>query len=819
MFRFFKKFGITVKVAIIIAALDIFYISSVQILNQHRLGSLLVEQELNEMEVEVRKTSDMLASKIKTLRRDVTVLAGMPPIQGIVRARQAGGIDPRDGSSKDEWEKRLSTIFQAMQRTKPNYIEIAYVNVQDSADKLVKVGQTGDGYAFEESFDKLEPHTVHLSGIKQITNAAQSDKSAVTIVQGIFPVFESEQVLFGYIKIVLNLRAEFELLESTLSEERMLLIADDKGYLNFVSGDRGSLSLGHVNRLDSVFPDIFKDNDRSTADSNTAVINDNNSNLHTVSVRKQRFDSEHPNRALWLALATPYDHVVALTLSMRNQSVLYGGVFLSISLCFSVLLSRLFTGPLKRITIAVKDFENNRIPADLPVDQTDEIGILARAFDNLVKNSKQRNQQIEAEIAERKQVETALRESDKTFRQIVDHIGQLLWMCSSDGKRVFYVSLAYQRIWGRASQDLYDNPKIWLQAIHPDDRSKATKAFTEKAIKGIEYTLDYRILRPDGGVRWIHDHAFPIHDINGRVKNIAGFAQDITEHKEMEEERRLAQKLEAVGQLAAGIAHEINTPAQYVADNTRFLKESLSQIVRINYCFGELLLAAHNDTITPELVAKTESIVAESDLDYLMEEIPQAIDEASDGIQQISRIVKAMKEFSHPGGKQREFSDVNRIIENTITVTRNEWKYVANLETELDENLPLIPCFPQLIGQVVLNLIVNAAHAIKGASSENTDELGTITVITRSHADRVEIIVADTGTGIDDSVRDKIFDPFFTTKEVGKGTGQGLALVRSAIIDRHGGSINVDTEIGKGTTFVIGLSTVVEAELEPEELA
>jgi len=164
-----------------------------------------------------------------------------------------------------------------------------------------------------------------------------------------------------------------------------------------------------------------------------------------------------------------------------------------------------------------------------------------------------------------------------------------------------------------------------------------------------------------------------------------------------------------------------------------------------------------------------------------------------------------MKEFSHPGTKEKVPLDLNHAIESTIIVARSEWKYVAELETDFDPSLPMIPCLPGEFNQVILNLIVNAAHAIADVTQKGGPEKGLISVQTRDTADSVEVRIRDTGTGIPEEVRSRIFDPFFTTKEIGKGTGQGLAIARSVVVDKHNGSIQVETEDGKGTTFIVRL--------------
>jgi len=281
--------------------------------------------------------------------------------------------------------------------------------------------------------------------------------------------------------------------------------------------------------------------------------------------------------------------------------------------------------------------------------------------------------------------------------------------------------------------------------------------------------------------------------------------RDLTERKQLQAELAHAHKLEAVGQLAAGIAHEINTPTQYVGDNTRFLKDAFTDIGLVLDQFEKLLSAAKNGPVEEKLLVEVDETLKQADVEYLKEEVPQAIDQSLDGVERVAKIVRAMKEFSHPGNEEKSLVNLAEAIETTITVARNEWKYVAELETQFDPDLPEVSCLPGEMNQVFLNLIVNAAHAISDTLGEESTEKGTITVGTRCDGAWVEIFVRDTGTGIPEEVRAKIFDPFFTTKEVGRGTGQGLAIVRSVVTDKHGGTIECETEQGKGTTFIVRL--------------
>jgi PAS domain S-box-containing protein len=278
----------------------------------------------------------------------------------------------------------------------------------------------------------------------------------------------------------------------------------------------------------------------------------------------------------------------------------------------------------------------------------------------------------------------------------------------------------------------------------------------------------------------------------GCITDISMLKQTLEERDRLEDNLRQAQKLEAIGQLAAGIAHEINTPTQYVGDNLRFLKES----------FGELA------SLLAQLVkvggAPAGKLLGDADFDYLKEEIPRALNQSLEGVDRVAKIVRAMKEFSHPA-REKTATDLNRAIQSTITVASNEWKYVAEVDMDLDTNLPQVHCSPAEFNQVVLNIVVNAAHAISDVVGDGGKGKGKIRVKTRAEGDWVVVEIGDTGSGMPLHVQQRIFEPFFTTKEVGKGTGQGLAIAHNVIVDKHGGTIKVNSAPGAGTTFVIRL--------------
>ena len=261
--------------------------------------------------------------------------------------------------------------------------------------------------------------------------------------------------------------------------------------------------------------------------------------------------------------------------------------------------------------------------------------------------------------------------------------------------------------------------------------------------------------------------------------------EEMMQRKQLETQLVHAQKMEAVGQLAAGIAHEINSPSQFVNDNVMFLKDAVN----------ELLAAVSGEGEIPDA----------QEIEFLRENAPGSVEQALQGMERITTIVKSMKNFAYrDAASEKRPQNLNQAIEATAVVATNEWKYHAELKTDLDSNLPFVPCNIGEINQVVLNLIVNAAHAIR--DSELKDGKGLILVSTRQYDQYVVITIQDNGGGIPEHVQGKIFEPFFTTKEVGVGTGQGLAIAHNVITKSHGGHIWFETEQGKGTTFFIRLS-------------
>lgn len=407
---------------------------------------------------------------------------------------------------------------------------------------------------------------------------------------------------------------------------------------------------------------------------------------------------------------------------------------------------------------------------------------------------------IAIDISDLKQVEASLRQSEQTLRTIIDNLQIGILLIDAD--------LAIRQCNSKALQ--------WFPEIDVGVENRSCAHILQTCAQNLDIRCQQEVFLHGK----MHEQVIVAHTAAGQkvirlvinpilpaVKTCQAavvLMEDITEKLSLERELHQAQKLEAIGQLAAGIAHEINTPIQYVGDNLRFLGESFNDILAICTTL-QLLVQEGQSGHWPDAVAQARHALEERDVPFLAEEIPQTIAQSQEGVRRVAAIVRAMREFSHPGTEEKVLVDVNHALDNTLTVSRNEWKYVADVQTDFDPALPMLRCLPGEINQVFLNLIVNAAHAIGEVVGTGGDQLGQIRVSTRADNGWLEIRIADSGGGIPEAIQDRIFDPFFTTKKVGVGTGQGLAIARNVVVEKHQGSLRFATEAGRGTTFIIRL--------------
>ncbi|HEV3438247.1 MAG TPA: ATP-binding protein, partial [Gemmata sp.] len=394
--------------------------------------------------------------------------------------------------------------------------------------------------------------------------------------------------------------------------------------------------------------------------------------------------------------------------------------------------------------------------------------------------------ELEREIAERKRAEAALRVSEERYRQLFEANPHPMWVY--DAESFHFLAVNDVAVWhyGYSREQFLGMTVKDIVAREEDGHWRPNPGESDRLSR-------HRLA--SGEVLQVEVAAHPI-EFGGRAAWLL-LALDVTEQKLLEEQLKQAQKLESIGQLAAGIAHEINTPIQYIGDNTNFLGTAFQDLSQVLALYR---IAAKN----PAGAADAEKAAEGADLAYLVDEVPRAIDQTLEGVRHVARIVKAMKEFAHPGTDEKTAVDLNRAIQNVVTVARNEWKYLAEVVTDLAPDLPTVLGLPGELNQVFLNLLMNAVHAIQAVGNAH-DNKGSITLSTRRIGGAVEVRVTDSGCGIPESIRRRVFDPFFTTKPVGQGTGQGLAIAHAVVVTRHNGGITFESQVGRGTTFIVRL--------------
>jgi len=505
--------------------------------------------------------------------------------------------------------------------------------------------------------------------------------------------------------------------------------------------------------------------------------------------------------------------------AVRYSAALVLGV-LAFSLTLAMLVGRGITRSILAL-LAVIDKVRGAQDFSLRAQRTtsDEVGTLTDAFNEMLNGIELRDQQLHAHRENLERTVSArtleLSKRNEDMRLVLDSVEQGLATLDNGGHLSSERSRAFDAFFGRPATGV-----PFFQHIAGADRSLsstleshwsrmiATAGNDEPQrpnehrfqIGSRHFTVAYKAIHRGGSVEGA---LLTISDVTLEVAEAAA-------RERLEKELQLAQKLEGVGQLAAGVAHEINTPMQYLGDNLLFLGKAFDKLAE-HLNNTELALTQADPSSLDRARSAIEADKARLKLPYLLKNTPKALQDSSAGVAHVSSIVRAMKSFAHVDGDEKTTGDVNQALRDTLIVAQNEYRSVAVVETDLGQ-LPMVMCFPGRLNQVFLNLIVNAAHAVADAKPEAG---GKISV--RSHAEEgvVAVTIADNGCGIPKHIRDKIFDPFFTTKAVGKGTGQGLSIARSIVVDAHGGTLSFETEQGRGTAFTVRLPIDGRKHLNP----
>ncbi len=409
---------------------------------------------------------------------------------------------------------------------------------------------------------------------------------------------------------------------------------------------------------------------------------------------------------------------------------------------------------------------------------------------------------------DRKESEQRAQADRELLQCVIEHIPQAVFWKDAERRYLgcngrFAQTLglkSYTDIVGRTDFDLYSN-RDEAQAISDDDQAIV--------VSGQEIIAQQRSVRlADGGLREILYSKVPLRAHDEKVFGMLGIFGDITEQKRMERQLADARQLESIGRLAAGVAHEINTPMQYISDNVEFLSESTAQVFELIDLVQEQISQLNQSPQIRQAMPSPKLRRCDQKFDFIREQVPRAIKDCLVGSRRVMEIVTAMKVFSHPGTKSFVNANINDLILSTASITRNRWKYCATVDLDLAPDLPLLRCLPAEINQVILNLLVNAADAVAERFGVTDEVQGKIVIRTRRANGGVSISVSDNGCGIPESIQSQVFNPFFTTKGVGKGTGQGLTMCYAVVCNKHGGSLTLESQVNEGTTFHVFLPDV-----------
>jgi PAS domain S-box-containing protein len=487
---------------------------------------------------------------------------------------------------------------------------------------------------------------------------------------------------------------------------------------------------------------------------------------------------------VWLLTGRPDAGFAGANRNASGTLVLWFGLFLAVALVFVVRKSELLRERAASLSQAKATIEAH------------------------VRSLREANASLQAQAADLQQAQARLTSAARDKRSVLDSLSAFLIGVDHSGRVIEWNSVACSQF-GISAEQALSRPFDGLPL--PWDRPMVADAVAECLATGERVKRESLTVTHGPEPRTVSITINPTQAEGGRGFALIG--ADITERLLLETQLHHAQRLESVGTLAAGIAHEINTPMQFVGDNLRFVSRCVPSLSSLLALVPQLVEAAGQGKIRPALARRLRESASSVDVGFLAEELPHALNEMEEGVRRVTTIVRAMKDFSHPGQQSRQSADLNQALTTTLAVARNEYKYYADIETDFG-TLPPVECFVADLNQVFLNLLVNAAHAIR-EKVEHGGPRGTIRIVTRAEDELVEIRVADSGTGIPEDIRDKIFDQFFTTKPIGRGTGLGLAIVRAVVVDKHRGSIRFETEPGVGTTFVVRIPVAARPESVP----
>jgi PAS domain S-box-containing protein len=771
------RFGIRFKAMTMVTALVLITVVVAGLLVYHGATLALLISHRDQLGRETRIMGEAFTGFINTMRRDSVLISRMPAVGELGTGRCTDGSVP----SPDHCRVRAAEVLTNMLHTREAYRRIGIIGAdgQDllhvyadgarpTGDARQMVQKLRDSSAYKAGLD-LPKGQAWISDARIEGGDQQPGSVRLTLIDSLTPIHAPDGRLSGFVVIEADLHAFGSSIASMAGESSRLYVSDATGRL-LLADDRGN-----SRSLSEEFPDLVP----GARPADTLIVSDRLGERQVIGNTLIPLHADRPERFMQLMLATPHRLITSSAQPSWLEILGVLGITALLTLPIAFWSIGRLLRPLLRMNAAVMSYQPGQALKGLPTGNPDEIGGLARAFSGLVHT---------------------LATSEARHRAVIDSM-QDAHIVADGERRILAFNPAAERIFGYTASEIIG--RLVSELLPEASQAKHARDYAQYESGGgravVDKVRELHARRKSGEVFSI-DMMLSAFKVDGE-QLFSAVIRDISSRKAMEQQLLRAQKLEAVGQLAAGIAHEINTPTQYVGDNIRFLKDSFREILALIERLRHL-----GDTATDGRILSADlgKALQETDTDYLLAEVPTAIDQSIDGVDRVSKIVRAMKDFSHPA-TERTPLDINRAIASTATVASNEWKYIAELQTDFDPDLPAVPVMPGDFNQVILNMIVNAAHAIGDVVGDGGNGRGTITLATRRVDEHAEIRISDTGCGMTPEIAARIFDPFFTTKAVGKGTGQGLAMAHNVVVVRHGGTIKVESTPSAGTTFIIRL--------------
>lgn len=814
------SFGIRARLLTAAVLLVLLSVGSISSLMYFNFSNALIHKDQEKIDQATKVSGVQLNIAFMGFERDILHLSNMPPVTGLIRALQHNGIDPRDGSTTDMWRARLDILLAEILQSNAIYGDARLIDVENANVELAKsvknssyplttLGQLRavDDASCLFSAKKIALGETFIAEPRINDESGKNDKEHRLVSCISTPIFNDDGRLSAVLIVDLHWNEIYRALSLGNNDRRAFYLANDAGaVLLYPERERKVFDqYGAVGFLQGKLPALHQYLLSDSKDDQSLLITDVAGRELLVGIQRISVNQNERQFLLHLIAASPYEAILSAALITDTPAVIGIVLITLLTLTFTILVARSLTKPIGLILHALDAYEPGKPAPYLPLKRNDEIGELARAFREVMRSGEEYRLEIAQRIAERVAMQSGLQRLSAAVEQSVEGIMII------DTKGVIeYANHQVEAMFGFASD--VSVGKHYAHVGWTGMEKETYRLLNESMKRGGAWRGDIVMKARDGTNLHLHVSTSPIVEDNGKVTGFALITRDISkrvkmelDHRAMEQQLNQAQKLESVGRLAAGIAHEINTPVQYISDNVVFLQSAFDKVLSVLSSGEEILQIAQEGAVPPELVEAMGAAYKKAKVDFLLKQVPPAFNESLEGLNRVAKIVGAMKEFSHPA-QDKTLVDLNRAIESTITVASNEWKYIADLKTNFSLSLPPVTCLPGEFNQVILNIIVNAAHAIGELVGEDAAQgKGTITIETAEIGRWAEVRISDTGPGMGEEVKSHIFDAFFTTKEVGRGTGQGLSMAYNVIVEKHGGTIDVDSVLGQGTTFRIRL--------------